>query len=279
MLSYRHAYHAGGPADVLKHAVLAFVLAHATRKPAPLFVLDTHAGAAAYDLDAAMPAKLAEHAAGIDRVLAAAATAPALLVPYLEVVADGLTTGPGRPYPGSPELARALLRPGDRLDLVELHPTDHAALAQGFARIEGVRVVQGDGLAHLLRVLPPRERRAVVLIDPSYEIKADYTTVPDALIRACGRFAHGTFVLWYPVIERSRAEDLLAMLAASGVRRQLVVELCLRPDGARRGMTGFGLVVINPPWTLPQAAATGLPWLARTLDADGPWRCGWLVPE
>lgn len=276
MLSYRHAFHAGGFADALKHAVLVYVLRHAVGKPKPVYVLDTHAGAGSYDLDAAMAQKTGEYRGGIARLLAAARPAPELIAPYLRLVEAANPPGVLRSYPGSPALARAILRAQDRLDLVELHGTDHGILA-GWAQ-GGAQVGREDGLAALVARLPPRERRGVILIDPSYELKSDYQAVPQALARAHRRFAAGTFLLWYPVIERARTDELLASLRASGIERQLRLELGLRPDAPGRGMTAAGMVVVNPPWTLEQAAADALPWLAHTLAAEGPVSVGWLAP-
>ena len=273
MLSYRHAFHAGSPADVLKHAVLAFVLRYATRKVKPLYVLDTHAGAGGYDLGSPMAAKTGEAEAGIARLRDAPEPWPALLAPYLRLVrrADG--------YPGSPLIATALLRPQDRLELVELHTTDHAALAERFRGAPHVRVVREDGLKVMVARMPPPERRAIVLVDPSYEVKTEYETVVAALACAHRRFPTGTYLLWYPVIERPRADAVLAALAATGIRAQYRIELGMRPDEAGRGMTGSGLVVVNPPFTLPRVAEEGLPWLAERLGATGPTVAGWLVPE
>jgi 23S rRNA (adenine2030-N6)-methyltransferase len=273
LLSYRHAFHAGGPADVLKHAVLAYVLRYATRKAKPLYVLDTHAGAGGYDLGSPMAAKTGEATAGIARLRDAPEPWPALVAPYLRLIRN--SSG----YPGSPLIASALLRGQDRLELNELHPTDHAALAERFRGARRVRVARENGLSVLIGRLPPPERRAVVLVDPSYEVKADYEAVPAALARAYRRFATGTYLLWYPVIERPRTDALLADLAASGMRAQYRIELCTAPDGSRRGLTGSGLVVVNPPWTLPAVAAEGLPWLAERLGATGESVAGWLVPE
>jgi 23S rRNA (adenine2030-N6)-methyltransferase len=279
MLSYRHAFHAGSFADVLKHAVLVHVLRHLTRKPTPVFVLDTHAGAGWYELDTPMAQKTGEFRAGIGRLLAAPGPWPALLAPYLDLVRATNPPGELRSYPGSPALARALLRPHDRLELIELHGTDHGLLAASVGRAPGVRVAQEDGLAALVARMPPVERRAVVLIDPSWEIKSDYEAVPRALARAHRRFANGTYLLWYPVIERERADALLAALLATGIPAQFRLELGLRPDAPGLGMTGCGLVVINPPWTLPEAVAVGLPWLAGALGATGPTTMGWLAPQ
>lgn len=278
MLSYRHAFHAGSFADVLKHAVLVHVLRHVTRKPKPVYVLDTHAGAGWYALDTPMALKTGEFRAGIGRLLATPAPWPELVAPYLELVRATNPPNELRSYPGSPALARALLRTHDRLELVELHGTDHGLLAGSVGRAPGVRVMQEDGLAALVARMPPPERRAVVLIDPSYEIKSDYEAVPAALARAHRRFATGTYLLWYPVIGRARVETMLAALVATGIPAQFRLELALRPDAPGLGMTGCGLVVINPPWTLPDAAASGLPWLAAAMGATGPVVADWLTP-
>ena len=276
MLSYRHAFHAGSYADVLKHAVLVHVLRHAVAKPKPVYFLDTHAGAGSYDLTSAMAAKTGEFRAGIARVLAAGGPVPELLAPYLDLVRAANPPGELRTYPGSPALARAVLRPSDRIELVELHGTDHGLLeawAGGSALVRRV-----DGLAALEHRLPPPERRGIALIDPSYEIKTDYEDVVAALARAHRRFATGVFLLWYPVIERLRTEALMAALRATAIPRQLRLELGLRADAPGRGMTGTGLIVVNPPWTLPQAAAAGLPWLADALGAELPPSVEWLIP-
>lgn len=278
MLSYRHAFHAGSFADVLKHALLVHVLRHVVRKPKPVYVLDTHAGAGSYLLHMPMAQKTGEYRAGIARALAAAGPAPELLGPYLDLVRAANPGGELRHYPGSPALARALLRPGDRLELVELHGTDHGVLAASAPGAPREQVIHGDGLAVMMERMPPPERRAVVLVDPSYEVKSDYRTVVEALVEAHRRFRTGVFLLWYPVIERARTDALLAFLGAAGIPSQFRVELGLRPDAPGHGMTAAGVVVINPPWTLPEAAATGLPWLAGALGAAGLVVAAWLVP-
>jgi 23S rRNA (adenine2030-N6)-methyltransferase len=276
MLSYRHAFHAGSFADVLKHAVLVHALRHTVLKPRPVYFLDTHAGAGSYDLASAMAQKTGEFRGGIERVLAAGGEVPELLRPYLELVRDANRPGELRVYPGSPALARAVLRPQDRIELIELHGTDYAALAAWTGAAITAR--REDGLAALAHRLPPPERQAVVLIDPSYELKTDYQDVVAALAAAHRRFATGTFLLWYPVIERARTDAMLAGLAATGIARQYRLELGLRPDAPGRGMTACGLVVVNPAWTLPAAADAALPWLASVCGATGPRRAEWLVP-
>jgi len=277
MLGYRHAFHAGNFADVLKHAVFVFVLGHAGRKAKPLYVLDTHAGAGAYDLSSPQALRTGEHRAGIGRLMAAG-PAPPLAASYLDLVRAANPGGRLLAYPGSPALARAMLRPQDRLELAELHPSDHAALAARFAAVPRTRVVRGDGLELLLARMPPPERRGVVLIDPSYELESDHAAVVRALARAHRRFATGVYLLWYPVIERARVEALLAALRAAAIPAIYRLELCLLPDTPGRGMTGSGLLVVNPPWILPDEAARALPWLADRLRAEGPCRAGWLAP-
>jgi 23S rRNA (adenine2030-N6)-methyltransferase len=278
VLSYRHAFHAGGAADVLKHAVYAFTLAYAARKAKPLYVLDTHAGAGVYDLDGSEAARTGEHRAGIARLAALDAPPPALVAGYLELVRAANPDGPFRTYPGSPDLARAILRPQDRLELAELHPTDHTALATRFQKAARIRVARTDGLALLLARMPPPERRAVVLIDPSYELKGDYEAVVGILDKAYRRFATGIYLLWYPVIERARVEELLRAVGRTGLRAVHRSELCLLPDSPGHGMTGSGLLVVNPPWPLPEAAEAGVPWLAQRLGAQGPLSVGWVAP-
>lgn len=266
MLSYRHAFHAGGPADVLKHAVLCFVLDHVLRKPKPVYVLDTHAGAGVYPLRSAMAEKTGEWRAGIGRLLAATEP-PELLRPYLDLtrsVARDLV------YPGSPELARRLLRSQDRLELAELHPTDHALLADRLGGQPRVRVARTDGLELLVARMPPPERRAVVMIDPSYEVDGEDEAVAAALGRAHRRFPTGVFLLWYPVIERARVEALVGGVAAQGIGRVLRIELCTIPDAGGRGMTGSGMLVANPPWTLGPAANISIPYIAQELKILGP---------
>jgi 23S rRNA (adenine2030-N6)-methyltransferase len=279
VLSYRHAFHAGGPADVLKHAVWAFTLRHLTGKPGSLLVVDSHAGAGGYDLTTPMAEKTGEHRQGVQRLAAAAGPWPALLEPWRGVVGAANPDGRIVSYPGSPGIAARLLRPGDRLELIELHPTDHATLERRFGGRPGIAVTRADGLAAMVALLPPAERRAALLVDPSYEVKDEYESVPEAVVATLRAFRSAVVVLWYPVIERVRSEALLARLAGSGVPRQLRLELRLTPDGAARGMTGFGLVVVNPPGPLAGAAALALPWLADALAATGGTTVTWLVPE
>lgn len=279
MLSYRHGFHAGNAADVLKHAVFVFTLGHLQRKAGPLLVLDTHAGAGLYDLASAEAAKTGEFREGIGRLAAGAGDAPELLAGYLALVKARNPGGGLAVYPGSPALALAMKRPQDRLAFHELHPADHRKLADLTARRRGVTVERTDGLKGLVAHLPPAERRGLALIDPSYEIKTDYDKVAAALAKAVRRFATGVYILWYPVIERPRIDALLAAVAAAGIRKVYRLELGMAPDAPGYGMTASGMLVVNPPFTLPGAAGVALPWLAERLGARGRAVAEWLVPE
>ncbi|WP_027133697.1 23S rRNA (adenine(2030)-N(6))-methyltransferase RlmJ [Geminicoccus roseus] len=273
MLSYRHGFHAGNHADVLKHATLQFIhKAIVAADERPLLVVDTHAGAGLYDLKSDMGEKVAEWRSGILPLLQRIDVAPPLLRDWLEMVH---VDGP-RAYAGSPEISHRLLRARDRMVCFELHTTDFAALSSLLCTDPRVAVVKADGLASLPAIFPPPEKHALVLIDPSYEIKTDYGQVQDTLIKAYRRLGTGTYLLWYPVIDRRFTDRMLGGLAESEIGRQYRIEFCVEPDEARRGMTGSGLLVINPPESLPPAVEVGLPWLAQELKATGNVHAAWV---
>lgn len=269
MLSYRHGFHAGGMADVLKHVVLLAALDRLLARPEPLLVVDLMAGAGVYDLTAPMARKTHEAEQGIGR-LRALAEPPALAVPLL--AAMRALDPSGRLYPGSPELACGRMRPGDRLVLVELHPTDHAALAARYGGRDGVELRREDGIRLLARSLPPAGRRALVLVDPSYEVEGEEERVAAAVEAALARQPAAVYLLWYPVLERAGTEAFLARLARAGMGGALRVELGRLPDGAARGLTASGLLMANAPRGLASALLAGLPELARALRARGPCR-------
>ena len=279
MLSYRHGFHAGNQADVLKHAVTVFLARYLQGKPGGLLLLDTHAGAGLYDLTSPMAAKTGEWEEGAAQVMAQTGDAPELLADWLAMLR---TLNPGGElvvYPGSATLLATLRRPQDRVVLYELHSTDHATLAAQMRRESRVAVEKADGFAALQALLPPPESRSLALIDPSYEMKSDYEAVVAALVGARRKFPTGVFALWLPVIERARTDAVLAAIVTAGLRKVFRIEFCIVPDGAARGLTGSQMLVVNPPWTLPDAATTALDWLARALRATGPVDSGWLVPE
>jgi 23S rRNA (adenine2030-N6)-methyltransferase len=280
MLSYRHAFHAGNHADVLKHCVLVAVVRALQRKPTPLVMIDTHAGAGRYALGSEEALKVGEFRDGIAKIWAEAAP-PAALVDYLSFVR---AANPGRAlthYPGSPRFLAGLQRPGDRLVCVEKHPTDARALARELGARASVRIVAGDAWSSLRALIPPRERRGAVLIDPSYELKSDYRLCVETLADAAERWATGVYLLWYPLLQRREADRLLDRLTALGVRRSLCVELAVRASGARPGLWGSGMVVLNCPWQVDIALNEVVAWLGERLAGPGAAapRCTWLVPD
>lgn len=278
MLSYRHAFHAGNFADVLKHVVLVEILQYFKLKEKPFDYIDTHAGAGFYDLQSRESEKLGEFRDGIARLNPH--DWPGLEV-YLQRVAACNPNGGLKHYPGSPAVAQGLLRQQDRVSLFELHPADHAVLQQNFRRDRRFHVYQENGYSGLLRLLPPPSRRAVVLLDPSYEVKTDYAQLVQTLAKAWRKFPGGVYALWYPVIERQRTEEFVGSIAASGMRDVQRFELGVEADAPGRGMTASGMLVVNPPWTLRATMAQLLPRLAETL-AQGPGafsRVEVVVPE
>ncbi len=281
-MNYRHSFHAGNFGDVVKHAVLALIIEHLKLKPTPFAVIDTHAGVGTYDLAASEAARTGEYREGIARVLAMPAP-PAELAPYLAVVRamNEAETGALRWYPGSPRLARALLRRGDRLFATELHPEDHAALAAEFRGDRRVKTVLLDGYQALAAFVPPRERRAVVLVDPPFEQPGEFERIVEGLGAAHRRFATGIYLVWYPIKARATIEAFHRALAESGIRRILLVELLIRKPADEARLNGCGVIIINPPHTLEAALQRCLPALARVLaqSRGAAARLEWLTPE
>jgi 23S rRNA (adenine2030-N6)-methyltransferase len=238
-MNYRHAFHAGNFGDCLKHALLVWLLDALQRKPAPVFVLDTHGGAGAYDLTSGPAQRTGEYRAGIQRLLDAPDPA---LDRYLGVVRQcGL-------YPGSPVLIRALLRPADRLAACELHPEDAIALRRRFARDPQVAIHHRDAWEALGALLPPREKRGLVLIDPPFEDPAEFTRLAQGLVAAQARFRTGVFAAWYPIKHRTPVRAFHTALRDSGVRDVVAAELWLREPLDPTRLNGCGLLVINPPY-------------------------------
>lgn len=266
MLSYRHAFHAGNHADVLKHLVLVLTLDYYRRKDKAFWYIDTHAGSGLYPLHTAEAQKNREYHNGV-QTLWAASNPPANAELYLALLRQLNLHGSLQHYPGSPWFAAQLLRPQDQLRLFELHPSDCTTLKATLGTDKRVRIEKHDGLAGLIGLLPPLPRRAVTLIDPSYELKTDYTAVISTLQKAHQRFATGTYLLWYPVVERQRVEQMRKALLQSGIPDILQVEFCPQPDNTALGMTGSGLFVLNPPWVLAEHLRQILPWLNQCMAA------------
>jgi 23S rRNA (adenine2030-N6)-methyltransferase len=269
MLSYRHAFHAGNHADVLKHVVLTEVLRYLLGKDKPLWYIDTHAGLGQYTLNPRPPAGQAEWLDGIAR-LWQAADLPDALHPYLDRVRALNPGGKLRHYPGSPRIAADLLRPGDKAWLFELLGKDFQVLQDHFRDNRQVRCTESDGFAALPGLLPPEPRRGLVFIDPSYEVKTDYQRLLRALRDALRRFPTGCYLVWYPVVQRAEALELPAHLQALQAPSWLRAELRVKsPPAAGYGLYGSGMFVINPPWTLPTVLRELLPWLTGHLALDG----------
>jgi 23S rRNA (adenine2030-N6)-methyltransferase len=270
MLAYRHAFHAGNHADVLKHLVLMLVLQHLNLKDKGWRYVDTHAGAGGYSLQGGPALKKGEFARGIG-ALWGRQDLPAPLQALVDLVRafnDGATTL--RQYPGSPAIAQALMRPQDQLRLFELHPTDHKILASYLGDVPGVEVRMTDGFGALKGVLPPPTRRGVVLIDPSYEIKTDYGRVLAALREALERFADGVVIVWLPQLQLVEAAQLPQRLKAAAEQGAKKGWLHARLTVAQADERGFGLLgssvfVANPPHTLRASLQPVLPWLAQAL--------------
>jgi len=295
MFSYRHAFHAGNHADVLKHTVLIALLRHLIQKDAALTVFDTHAGAGLYLLDGDYAATSGEAANGFLRLVSALgkppvsgdSAAPDALEPviqdYLDMVSSFNTEGSHKVYPGSPFIIQRLLRERDKLKLFELHPTDAKTLAANIAQLDAgrqVAVLREDGFDGLKKFLPPPTRRSLVLSDPSYEIKSDYARVVAMCADSLQRFATGTYAVWYPLIARAEAHDVprkLKTLAIKAGRVWLNATLTVKSskltsDEAgtviRPGLPASGMFVINPPHTLKAALQLALPQLASILAQD-----------
>ncbi|MCC8381821.1 MULTISPECIES: 23S rRNA (adenine(2030)-N(6))-methyltransferase RlmJ [Xenorhabdus] len=280
MLSYRHSFHAGNHADVLKHTVQSLIIESLKEKEKPFLYLDTHAGAGRYQLSGEHAERTGEYLEGIARIWQRD-DIPQELSGYMKVVKALNQHGVLRYYPGSPLIARHLLREYDELNLSELHPSDFPLLRSEFSRDRRARVLREDGYQQLKSKLPPKTRRGLVLIDPPYELKSDYQNVVKGILEGYKRFATGTYALWYPVVLRQQIKRLVKDLEKTGIRKILQIELGVRPDSDQRGMTASGMIVINPPWKLEQQMKAVLPWLQQVLIPEGTGHNSveWIVPE
>lgn len=269
-MNYRHAYHAGNFADVVKHAALVSVLLHLKKKDKPFAVIDTHAGRGIYDTASTEAQKTGEAADGIGRLLAQTSV-PGVLKPYLDVVRSFGEVH----YPGSPLIAARLLRSSDRLVAVEFHPDECGVLKKQLAGVRQARVLHGDGYRELPRLLPPPERRAVVLVDPPYEREDEFAVAARAVIAAHRRFATGIYLLWYPAkllpLVSATAGELLNAGIQAALRLEIDVGAKPEPPGQGRGppMTATGLLVVNPPFGFKDEMVRILPFLGSLL-AQGP---------
>lgn len=271
-MNYRHAFHAGNFADVLKHVVLAKIAEHLNLKPAPWSYLDTHAGVGMYDLSGDEAERTGEWRNGVgrlrDRKLGDAAEA--LLSPWRAVLSE---LAPNL-YPGSPEIVRRIARADDRLRLCEKHPKDAVSLAEAIGRDKRVKVTEIDGWTALNAWLPPRERRGLVLIDPPFEETGEYARMAEAFLKAHKIWPTGTYALWRPIKDPRADAALVKPLVDAGIPKLIDVQLLVRAPGDPKILAGSGLVIANPPWTLADELRSGLPEIAQALaqsSGAGAW--------
>jgi len=264
-MNYRHAYHAGNFADVMKHASLALIINYMKIKEKPFFILDTHAGTGMTDLSGVEAQKTGEYRDGIARVLATEKPHE-LLTPYLETLGQLGCTGPEpMRYPGSPLIAHHLSRPQDRLSFCELHPEDAATLRSHFRRDARARVHEIDGYTALKSMLPPKERRGLILIDPPFEQRSEFERILQEIMSFHVRFATGTAVIWYPIKDPSVSGAVIDHLEHHGPEKTLRAELFIRASDDPTRMSGCGLIIINPPFTLHDQLTDLFGWLKDIL--------------
>jgi 23S rRNA (adenine2030-N6)-methyltransferase len=271
-MNYRHAYHAGNFADVVKHIALVAILNHLKKKETPFAVIDTHAGRGLYDLKGDEAARTDEASSGIGR-LRDLHEGPAALLDYLALVKGyGVDA-----YPGSPLLAARLKRPGDRLVAIEKHPEDEAALARALAPFKRARAVEGDGYKQLVALLPPPERRGLVLIDPPYEQPSEFSDAAQALIAANARFATGIFLVWFPIKSRREADSFCGEVVAGGLKRALRIDFDTAPSSAEEKLHAAGLFVVNPPFGFEEEMRAALSAVEPFLGLDAETKAAWRI--
>ena len=269
-MNYRHIYHAGNFADVLKHAVLARLIVYLQQKDKAFRVIDTHAGIGLYDLSSTEAQKTGEWQDGIGKLMAAALPedAAAWLAPYLDAVRALNPEGGIKHYPGSPKLTRMLMREQDRLSAMELHPADCETLRDHYAGDYHVRVTELDGWLSLGAHMPPKEKRGLVLVAPPFEFEGEYERLVDGLVKAYRRFPGGTYCLWYPLKKGAPIKEFHEALKETEIPKMLCAELSVRSDRETTGLSGSGLIIVNPPYTLHDELRKVLPVLKSLLAQD-----------
>ena len=249
MFSYQHGYHAGNFSDVHKHVIFSMIIEYLKQKEAPIFVLDAYAGRGLYDLTTPQALKTSEFKFGIEPLLSRKKGTEGFET-YLSLVRSCNEGGSLRYYPGSPEIARQLLRSQDRLGLIELHPTEIEELRAHFKRVPRVEIHERDALEGLVALVPPREKRGLVLLDPSYEVKMDYVVLPEQLAHAYAKWPTGVYMVWYPLLAAQYHNRFLKALSAIPQGSSLLVHEIPNPQGAMHNLQGSGVAIINPPWVL-----------------------------
>ena len=279
MLSYQHGFHAGNFADVHKHMILALIMEMLNLKDKPWSYLETHGGAALYDLADDKAQKTGEYLEGIAKLWNRSDIPDAVLtyIAKVQAVNQGKEL---KFYPGSPSIASMLARSSDRLAVMELHPAEYQQVKHHFRRQSQVAVHHRDGYEGVLSMMPPKPNRGLVLIDPSYEVKAEYQQVAKFVQQLLGRWPNGSVAIWYPILKAGQHQGMVDKIVASGIRNVYQSEFYVQNSGAER-MIGSGMLLINPPWQLDQKIEAVMPWLNRMLsqrDAEEPLQ-RWLVPE
>lgn len=269
-MNYRHSFHAGNFADVLKHVVLALIVQHIIKKPAPFRYIDTHAGLGAYDLQSDQPNRTGEWREGVGRLWDEPLDASIMevLSPWRQAVEKLNPEGGLRHYPGSPEIVRALARPDDRLTLCELHPEDAAHLRWRYGRDKRVSPVEIDGYKALNAYVPPKEKRGLVLIDPPFEQQGEWQRMSEGLRRAHAKWPTGIYALWYPIKDIMETDAFAHGIGKLGIPSIIAAEILIRRPNDRTKLNGCGMIIVNPPYTLAPALKQLLPVLAEKLGAD-----------
>ena len=282
-MNYRHAFHAGNFADVLKHIVLARCLVHLREKPAPFRVIDTHAGLGFYDLKSKEAGRTGEWEGGIGRLLAVnpPSDVEKLLVPYREAIERVRAFHGESIYPGSPEIARGLLRGEDRLILVEKHPEDAQRAKENFAFDGRAKLLERDGYEALNALVPPKEKRGLILIDPPYEERDEFDHVVDVIRQVYRKFSTGVYMIWYPLKAGLPIDAFYRAMVDLEIPKILRIEQRVRGERAGEGLAGSGLLVINPPWRLKDEMTLCLGFLDKIIATGegNSVRCDWLAPE
>jgi 23S rRNA (adenine2030-N6)-methyltransferase len=282
-MNYRHAFHAGNFADVVKHTILTRILAYLMKKDAAFRMIDTHAGLGIYDLFGDQAEKTGEWQDGIGRLIHVKLPGDVaeLLAPYLDAVKAQNPDGNLRYYPGSPFITRHMLRPQDRLMAFELHPMDADRLKENFAGDFQTRVTQLDAWDIFGTHLPPKEKRGLVLVDPPFEEKGEFSRMVQSLQKAQNRWPGGTYAYWYPIKEPGEVDAYVKALKATGIPKILRIELTIRPPSEPPRLYGTGMIVVNPPYVLEQEMRVLLPVLAELLSDQGrgKWSVDWVAGE
>jgi len=281
MLSYQHSYHAGNHADVLKHVILGDLVAGMQKKETPLFLFDAFASRGIYDLDSPEALKNREFDTGIGKLWPLRHYKnPQGVERWFKLIASENVDGNFTRFPGSTAMLNSMMRDSDRLAACDLHPQEFEGLRASFNSSRRFSLHKRDAFEALKGLLPPKEKRGLIFLDPSYEIKEEYRDIAKAVILAQRRFATGVYVIWYPLLPAERHEELFNGLKRSGIRKIFRVELDCRDCFPEMQMSGSGLLIINPPWHAQQAMKDSLNWICEHLtDGNGGKHFGWLVPE